>query len=694
MITLNSNAAIIDITSWQFINLDITLNSSACIAFGQFQFRGNMEVKFYNSSLSFDEGTWMQRQSALVAVGLLPTNAEKSNVVTLISSAFNRLAYLFYDMNIPFIVDIDNCVFNRVFYVIAGYCSLLRISNSNFINVGTITESKVAQIENSVFTLTDAKFITACSIGCAFLHYNGENTTIQNVSFSSNVLVDDYTIFYSNGGSLHLDNVVINGFRCLAAIFFPSTILIQNSLIRNSKDSALLLENADYFENSTLMIEFFNTSFQENSNLTIYQSANDMLQAELTLVLCSFKNNSDLHLRETKLLKVRIEQSVFKSNVNSLKNMIDVFQSYSESVINSRFISNICSFCSLLSIRYNNFQVASSIIFNSATLFNVTFENCISYGFGSPVSVGVNAKAVLKLVRFSQCSSIVGGCLYIPVNAHAIVEDSNFSDCFASGSAGGSIFLGSQGNLTVTSSRFLSSSTSILGGSIFADRLSMFSISQSAFNNSISGLNGGAIFMSEQSIGRLTDSLFTESISVKGSAIYALFGAILSVNRSNFYANIADESGGAIFVHSNASVFCFFTRFEENRAVSGGALYLDEGSLVDVRNCSFSSNRAILFGGAVIAEMNSLLFIANSWFFRNLAQSGGALFLKEAFSFSSQNSSFQSNEALITAKSCDELSGCGGAIYFSGFDSVFKCFCFEFCGSVWRCFGAFLPKFK
>lgn len=110
-----------------------------------------------------------------------------------------------------------------------------------------------------------------------------------------------------------------------------------------------------------------------------------------------------------------------------------------------------------------------------------------------------------------------------------------------------------------------------------------------------------------------------KNTALQGGAIYAA-GADLTVSKTNFKMNEASETyGGAIFAESGAKVASSEGIFDSNTAkAAGGAIYLNNSELED-SGSKFSNNTA-LNGGALYIDETSSATIKDSSFSSNLAK--------------------------------------------------------------------------
>ncbi len=133
--------------------------------------------------------------------------------------------------------------------------------------------------------------------------------------------------------------------------------------------------------------------------------------------------------------------------------------------------------------------------------------------------------------------------------------------------------------------------------------------------------------------GRLTLNNLTVSdgrteLNVQGAAIRVGRGGRLNVNNSSFINNSAGGSGGAIWMEFDSySLTVNNSQFISNKAtISGSAIgsVLAYDRSITINNSSFVDNGGLYKDGAISAQNDVLLAIANSTFSNNQAYAGGS----------------------------------------------------------------------
>ena len=180
-------------------------------------------------------------------------------------------------------------------------------------------------------------------------------------------------------------------------------------------------------------------------------------------------------------------------------------------------------------------------------------------------------------------------------------------------------------------------------------------ISDSTFDNNSANENGGAVFWNGMG-GNLEKSNFTSNNATRGGAVYwsCLEGEI---SGSRFISNNA-TLGGAIFLENGTlgeaiGITITDSYFKTNTAVDGGAIYWNKGTSVYIKESTFTENTADSRGGAVFVN-GAYGEITDSQFTLNEAILGGAVYLNNE-NLTVSGSEFTTNNAVQ-----------GGAVYIGG----------------------------
>ncbi len=200
---------------------------------------------------------------------------------------------------------------------------------------------------------------------------------------------------------------------------------------------------------------------------------------------------------------------------------------------------------------------------------------------------------------------------------------------------GGAVHAGTSMNLTVVNCNFLNSTANYGGGAMHISGATL-NVQSSFFRGNVaagaSPYGGGAIELTETALLRADNCLFqgNRATAFRGGAIStsALRSAIIDwVRDCTFDSNYAYEYGGAIDHYSSGGIIRLIQRsiFKNNIAGTqgSGALLNNTGATtVTIDNCVFVSNSANTYGGA-IGNYGTLSEVMNCTFFNNKAVSGG-----------------------------------------------------------------------
>lgn len=224
-------------------------------------------------------------------------------------------------------------------------------------------------------------------------------------------------------------------------------------------------------------------------------------------------------------------------------------------------------------------------------------------------AIFVNGKKVLlERCRFENCSSGDGGAVYIQSN-NEVIYACTFENCFADKDGGAVYIMGDENNITFSN---LLNNSAMYGGAIYLSGAG-FNLNNSYFNNNFALVYGGAVFASSNMGLSIDKCEYVNNSAYSGGALYAENGGI--VNNSGFCENSATY-GGAVYAKEQMNIEN--SSFNENYANAAGALLLEEYS--EIIESNFTGNGALTSGGAIIALGN--LIVNGSSFKENGAVDG------------------------------------------------------------------------
>ncbi|WP_277510659.1 autotransporter-associated beta strand repeat-containing protein, partial [Ereboglobus sp. PH5-5] len=308
------------------------------------------------------------------------------------------------------------------------------------------------------------------------------------------------------------------------------------------------------------------------------------------------------------------------------------------------------------------------------TLVSSTFiDNYASQGGGA-----IRTSKVLTgtaLVFTSNTAGTDGGAINNS-DRLLVLESSTFTGNYAT-KHGGAILAG--GTLTGSNLVFTDNYSGTYGGAIRSN--SALLIESSTFTGNYAAQFGGAVYASGTFAGA---GLFFDSNTAAryGGAILANLSSVIVLNSSTFEGNHAGEYGGVIFNYnspvsgtnllfasntavadggaifdyyygSTGSIILTSATFSGNYAGSAGGAVASQG-IFGGTNLVFTSNTAVVGGGAIYHSGAASVNITTGTFADNYAESSGGAIYNTTGTVTGTNLVFTSNTA---------LTGDGGAIY-------------------------------
>ena len=157
------------------------------------------------------------------------------------------------------------------------------------------------------------------------------------------------------------------------------------------------------------------------------------------------------------------------------------------------------------------------------------------------------------------------------------------------------------GTLAIARTSFVDNAAAQFGGALYPHHVSEgVTLDQVIFeNNTSTSGDGGAIAASMGTVLTVRDSRFTDNAARDGGAIWLSEGA-LTVEGSMFQDNIATADGGALAVTGSSPLVTTGSAFCGNSARDGGGIHLD-GGRHRIANTWFGRNAASDTGGVIRA---------------------------------------------------------------------------------------------
>ena len=162
--------------------------------------------------------------------------------------------------------------------------------------------------------------------------------------------------------------------------------------------------------------------------------------------------------------------------------------------------------------------------------------------------------------------------------------------------------------------------------------------------HTIDGKNQSRIFNITANNVTLSNLILTGGNAEKGGAIYST--GSLTFNNVTFINNYAKMEGGAVGLYSDVTIICDNSKFIDNYAEAGSAIYIKKGELY-LYNAELSSKIFNKYS-QIAALKNSTLYIENSTFANTSSSYSPALYVRGSKT-SIINSKFNNLKANITA---------------------------------------------
>ena len=480
---------------------------------------------------------------------------------------------------------------------------------------------------------------------------NGSDDTIKNSTFENNQAI--------KGGAFYL-----NG---------DKTRIIDS----NFTDNRAIQGGVGYIDGSDSLVEKskFNDNYATHTDLRFPSSALTDIPTEggaihiigenIKITSSEFDNNiADAEDASEKSFgggavyiegrNATISNSTFDNNT-ALKGGA-IFVSINETNITG------CNFTDNSAFNYNADQGLGGAVYlqnaQDTEIKKSRFVNNVAGVNGGAVYWGENCSdGKISDSIFEENSANENGGAVFWKSSHGTIINSNFT--YNNATLGGAVYVEAAIDITILGSAF-ANNDAINGGAVYWNETCMATeISDSTFDNNSANENGGAVFWNGMG-GNLEKSNFTSNNATRGGAVYwsCLEGEI---SGSRFISNNA-TLGGAIFLENGTlgeaiGITITDSYFETNTAVDGGAIYWNKGTSVYIKESTFTENTADSRGGAVFVN-GAYGEITDSQFTLNEAILGGAAYLNNE-ELTVSGSDFTTNNAVQ-----------GGAVYIGGSNNL------------------------
>ena len=467
------------------------------------------------------------------------------------------------------------------------------------------------------------------------LNDNRTDNVIRIVEVDS--LIQDDVVFDGlsfRGGNTLVDNTLALNRIAGGAILTWSTIQVNNCTF---EDNFAYTGGAIYaFGDGTSGSSFTNCNFTNNGNVFRGAGINLAGVTDATITDCQFVDNSTNRgaVFLEFCLNTFLDDCLFQNNVDTAGTggAFYNFASPLTTLFSCDFIDNDAPSGGAMFTTGAPIGLPLNMLVDSCTFIGNT-----AVDFSSVLRTLNTVGTVFRNCLFEENVSPTSGILSlndtIPLTPNVAFLGCDFNNNESSGGFAG-IFYGLTCNVFFADCDFTNNSTLGRGGVAFMETECVHQFNNCTFTNNTADL-GGAVFDQGTVLGFYDNCTFNRNTTGSdGGAIFVGFASEINVSNSAFTSN-AGRRGGAIFSQNdNTTINVDSTSFESNvtndDTGSGGAIST-VSSIVDVKFCTFNSNVARAFGGAISMVEDSLdlatLNIENSRFNFNqsLDGQGGAI---------------------------------------------------------------------
>ena len=260
-------------------------------------------------------------------------------------------------------------------------------------------------------------------------------------------------------------------------------------------------------------------------------------------------------------------------------------------------------------IKSNSLQLFSQ---NSLTISDITLNGLTIHNKKNFTAYNVifeNNNGAYK----GSYDNVFGGAIY-SMGGNVLIESSTFRDNHAT--YGGAIY-SSNTNFKVIDSSFDSNYAYKYGGAIASDSSSDLTVINTFFNNCYTLTNAGGAIYSKESTLNIRKSNFTSCNATFGGAICDL-QSNSSIDSIISNDNEAIYQGGSIY-KMYGTITILSSSFSSNKALSGGAIFIDNSSEVSIKSSKFNLNEANYEGGAIYTILNKKESVTSNTYNNNKA---------------------------------------------------------------------------
>ena len=455
-----------------------------------------------------------------------------------------------------------------------------------------------------------------------------ENSTAQIKCTS------DSTMHFYQSQSIHITNLEFIG--CGGnQVRHVEEFVVEDTKFEGKENSSAVLELIE------TTAQIVNSTFVPNRKV-LYKECATFSYA------CGFFGGAIIATNST----VDISRSRFEDNKANVGGAIFAEQDSIINVNGSVFVSNsatnrgggvLYSNNSTITIEASEFYDNGATYLEGGVLYSsnstITIEASEFYGnsaHSGGVLASISSTIRIKASEIYDNKALSGGVLY-SYQSTIKIEASEFHNNIVY-DRGGAIIL-FQSNIFFDGACNLEHNHAENGGAIHSTESRLYVNGDVTIAHNIATGNGGGVYLTTSKLNCQQQSnfgLYNNTAVSKGGGLHAI-ETIAQIVNTFFVSNGKGECvwshsplrctydgliGGAI-IATNSTLDISRSRFEDNRADLGGAIFTEQESIININGSVFDRNGATHMGGGVLYSNNSTTTINASAFHRNYAWSGG-----------------------------------------------------------------------
>ena len=219
-----------------------------------------------------------------------------------------------------------------------------------------------------------------------------------------------------------------------------------------------------------------------------------------------------------------------------------------------------------------------NVLIDSSTFYN----NTAMYG-GAIYASNTNLKIINSNFKVNHAYKY-GGAIAGENGAVLTVMNTIFNNCYTLTNAGGGIY-SKESTLNVKKSNFTSCNATF--GAAICDLKSDSNIDSIIASNNFVNSYGGSIYKMYGKI-NITSSSFYSNKALSGGAVFIDNSSDVSINSSNFVSNVAEYEGGAIYTILNQNESVLSNTYNNNKARNGNDYYKSPGYNLFIGNGNYT----------------------------------------------------------------------------------------------------------